>query len=175
MFFRRQSSGFTLIELLVVIAIISVLASVVMSSLNGARVKARDTRRIADIKQIQTALEMYANDHNGNYPNISVVICETNPSNHAALQAALAPYLSQLPYDPKPAGDCSSWGTRYVVGSTLRDYKVVAHGPENPSTASRSIWDPRRDSGADNSTGWAAVDGNAPWAFAVYTPGLATW
>jgi len=55
---KSFKSGFTLIELLVVIAIIGVLASVVMVSLNAAREKARDMRRIADLKQIETALEL---------------------------------------------------------------------------------------------------------------------
>lgn len=50
------------------IAIIGLLASVVMVSLNGARKKARDTKRIADMKQIQTALDFYF-DKNGQYPN----------------------------------------------------------------------------------------------------------
>ena len=59
MFKFRKNQGFTLIELLVVIAIIGVLASVVLASLNTARKKSRDARRIADIKQIQLALELY--------------------------------------------------------------------------------------------------------------------
>ena len=54
-----MKKGFTLIELLVVIAIIGILASVVLASLNSARKKSRDARRVADIKQIQLALELY--------------------------------------------------------------------------------------------------------------------
>ena len=56
---KRTKKGFTLIELLVVIAIIGILASVVLASLNSARRKSRDARRIADLKQLQLAQEMY--------------------------------------------------------------------------------------------------------------------
>jgi len=59
--------GFTLIELLVVIAIIGILSSVVLASLNTARSKSRDAKRISDVKQIQLALELYY-DQNGSYP-----------------------------------------------------------------------------------------------------------
>lgn len=55
----HKTGGFTLIELLVVVSIIGLLASVVMTSLNSARAKARDARRRADTTQVRTALELY--------------------------------------------------------------------------------------------------------------------
>lgn len=60
--------GFTLIELLVVMAIIALLSSVVFASLANARAKARDTRRIADVRSVVTALELYKDAH-GTYPS----------------------------------------------------------------------------------------------------------
>jgi len=65
--FHSGKQGFTLIELLVVIAIIGILSSVVLASLNSAREKSRDARRVSDIKQLQLALELYFDD-NGTYP-----------------------------------------------------------------------------------------------------------
>lgn len=59
-----KNRGFTLIELLVVIAIIGILASVVMASLNSARVKARNARRVSDIKQLITAFNLGLNGSN---------------------------------------------------------------------------------------------------------------
>ncbi|MFH0856720.1 MAG: prepilin-type N-terminal cleavage/methylation domain-containing protein, partial [bacterium] len=64
---KYNRKGFTLIELLVVIAIIGLLSTLAVVSLNTARAKARDARRISDVKQIQTALELYYNDK-GAYP-----------------------------------------------------------------------------------------------------------
>ena len=61
------SRGFNLIELLVVIAIIGILSSVVLASLNSARVKGRDAARISNVKSLETAMELYYDDNNG-YP-----------------------------------------------------------------------------------------------------------
>ena len=66
MFFRNNKNGFTLIELLVVISIIGLLSSVVLASLNTARIKARDAKRQADIKQLEIALE-FNYDKYGSY------------------------------------------------------------------------------------------------------------
>ncbi|MFH0972699.1 MAG: prepilin-type N-terminal cleavage/methylation domain-containing protein, partial [Patescibacteria group bacterium] len=65
---KANLTGFTLIELLVVIAIIGLLSTLAIVALNNARQKSRDARRVSDIKQIQTALELYYNDANG-YPS----------------------------------------------------------------------------------------------------------
>ncbi|TSC51792.1 MAG: prepilin-type N-terminal cleavage/methylation domain-containing protein [Parcubacteria group bacterium LiPW_72] len=62
-----SKKAFTLIELLVVIAIIGLLATIVTVSVNSARKKARDAKRVADLKQIQTALEIFY-DQYGQYP-----------------------------------------------------------------------------------------------------------
>ncbi|MBU1131363.1 type II secretion system GspH family protein [Patescibacteria group bacterium] len=61
-----QGAGFTLIELLVVIAIIGLLSSLAMVNLNSARAKARDARRLSDVKQLSTILEMEATE--GTFP-----------------------------------------------------------------------------------------------------------
>ena len=63
-----MNRGFTLIELLVVVAIIGLLSSIVMASLNSARMKARDAKRLSDMHQMQIALDLYYNTF-GSYPN----------------------------------------------------------------------------------------------------------
>lgn len=91
-----NQKGFTLIELLVVIAIIGILSSVVLASLNSAREKARDAKRISDMKQIQIALELYY-DINGIYPNIIAYVSPTVDVQWSTLlTTALQPYLSSL-------------------------------------------------------------------------------
>jgi len=80
-----KRTGFTLIELLVVIAIIGILSTTVMTSLNVARSKARDARRISDTYQMQLALQMYY-DTQGRYP--------------AELSSLTPTYINSIPKDP---------------------------------------------------------------------------
>ncbi len=56
---QKFQAGFTLVELLVVIAIIGLLATIGVVSLNSARAKARDAKRIAQVTQIGKVLELY--------------------------------------------------------------------------------------------------------------------
>lgn len=61
---KMKNKGFTLIELLVVIAIIGILASVVLVSLNSARLKGKDSRVISDVQQLRTEAESKYNGTN---------------------------------------------------------------------------------------------------------------
>ncbi len=68
MFYPLKRSGFTLIELLVVIAIIAILASILFPVFAKAREKARQTTCTSQVRQLATAIQMYAQDNNGKYP-----------------------------------------------------------------------------------------------------------
>jgi len=68
-FSKKNSAGFTLVELLVVISVIGFLASASIVAFNNARIKARDTKRKAEVVQIQKALNLYADNQGGIYPD----------------------------------------------------------------------------------------------------------
>jgi prepilin-type N-terminal cleavage/methylation domain-containing protein len=101
---QSGKSGFTLIELLVVISIIGLLASVVLVSINSARRKSRDTKRIADMNQMAKAMELYFNTNNVYPPQATYIPLDT--------VAGLTPnYVATLPKAPAPAdGVCSAVG-----------------------------------------------------------------
>lgn len=136
-FTKKWSKGFTLIELLVVIAIIGVLASIVLASLNNARRKSRDARRITDIKQIQLALELYLDGFGaGQYPTAAGGTCGNPPvianaTESEGLQAlAIQGYIPQIPRDPSNIATCYEYAsatnasmliTMYHLGATLED------------------------------------------------------
>ncbi len=86
--------GFTLIELLVVIAIISILSTLLMANFVGIRQRGRDAQRKSDLRQIQTALEMYRSD-NGSYPTV----LSDCGSSFISLDG-ITTYMSKIPCDP---------------------------------------------------------------------------
>ena len=111
---RSQSKGFTLIELLVVIAIIGLLSTLAVVALNSARQRSRDAKRVSDIRQIQTALELAFSETN-NYPTESAtvlgastddVLCNNGGS--ATFQGDTTGcstiYMGLVPTNPTPNG-----------------------------------------------------------------------
>src|SRR5680860_110092 len=92
---KKQKQGFTLIELLVVIAIIGLLSTLSILALNQARARARDAKRIADVRQIQTALEMYYNEM-GDYPLDGSIIAG------GAIESDDNVYMATVPTPPSP-------------------------------------------------------------------------
>lgn len=107
---KNNKSGFTLIELLVVIAIIGLLSTLSILALNTARARARDAKRISDVKQIQTALEMYYND-TSDYPST------TSVTPGASIASGNGVFLRQVPAPPLPTdggANCGSNVTAYT-------------------------------------------------------------
>ena len=100
-----MKKGFTLVELLVVIAIIALLSTLSVVALNSARAKSRDARRLSDIKQIRTALDMYF-DSNLTYPancaglgSSSNCMCLTS-NGWATSGCAGTIFMQKVPKDP---------------------------------------------------------------------------
>lgn len=92
----KKTIGFTLIELLVVISIIGILASIVSVSVMSAKVTARDTKRKADLKTMQDALESYYYKSQKYPTGIAWSV-----GDYALLTDALVPtYLASVPKDP---------------------------------------------------------------------------
>lgn len=109
---NKNKAGFTLIELLVVIAIIGLLASVVLLALNGAREKSREAKRLADVRQLASALELYYNDINS-YPTTTA-----GTGTLIVGQPTLTPtYLGTMPVAPLPNDTgCTSAQNSYTYG-----------------------------------------------------------
>ncbi len=130
---KTLKRGFTLIELLVVIAIIGLLSSIVMVSLSSVRVKARDTKRVSDIRSLQLALEMYY-DTNRAYLS--------GTGNAGTALASLAPaYIQSIPKDPLGSDyayvGCTTGGVGSVIGyhlgASLEDVGNIAFGGDSDS------------------------------------------
>lgn len=103
----KQQKGFTLIELLVVIAIIALLSTLAVVALGSARQKSRDAKRLADVKQVSTALELYFTDQN-TYPTATVTlgstaaICLGSNGFQATGLCTGTTYLARVPSSPTP-------------------------------------------------------------------------
>ena len=123
--------GFSLIELLVVISIIGVLIGLSAFGLQGARQSARDARRVADIEQIRSGLELYKADC-GDYPdNDQMPSVGDLVGDDSSLSCDIDnEYISNIPRDPNP-------GKQYRYNRmTPTTYEICASMETSSSTVS---------------------------------------
>jgi len=103
-----KNKGFSLLELLVVIGVISVMLAIAVSSYSTTQKKARDARRMSDLKTIQQAAEQYYSICGYSYPNFtsgaSYAITCSDPA-----QTILP--TEKLPLDPKNLNPYTCDGT----------------------------------------------------------------
>jgi type II secretory pathway pseudopilin PulG len=119
-----------LVELLVVIAIIGILATLLLLQLGVARQRARDAKRIADVNQTRTAVELYFDD-NGQYPQTATF---------AGLGALIVPkYLTLLPVDPLNVsphvyGYAYNGNTKYQIWGVLEQWAQAMNADADLNT-----------------------------------------
>ncbi len=179
----HSSEGFTLIELMVSIAIISILSAIIFASFTTARKQSRVAERVTDMKQVQAALEFYyaanrsypSTGGSGNWRGVCVNWGSYTANNTIPGLAPL--YIPVVPTDPQT--DVANSLSCYLYTSDGKDYAFLDHNvPEMWANQSApnymnypELVDPTRDGGSNGSV----VDGNAPWAWKVYSPGAIGW
>ncbi len=108
-----RTHGFSLAELLVVVAIIGMLTAIGFGSIAVARIKARDNRRVADMKEIQLGLALYYDVYRA-YPASLTILDDTGQK-----------FLPSIPVDPKTAAQYEylpyNTNRNYCIGVTLED------------------------------------------------------
>jgi general secretion pathway protein G len=133
---KRDRKGFTLIELLVVIAIIGILSTLAVVALNSARQRSRDAKRVSDVRQIQTALELGFSE-TSTYPSGSDIALGTanydvlcNNGGASTFQAdttgCTTIYMGLVPTSPTP--NASTYNYNSTTGSAAYSLTFTLEG-----------------------------------------------
>ncbi|MBI4036040.1 type II secretion system protein [Candidatus Daviesbacteria bacterium] len=125
-----QKKGFTLIELLITISIIAILSAIGLILYSSVLKQGRDSKRQADLKSIQLALEQYVTEADA-YPGQIGYLC--NISQGSPCAGSRRNYMTQIPqgYGYVPLG-CDA------AGNNCTSYCLYAK-LENPPSPPQSL------------------------------------
>lgn len=100
------AAGFTLVEILVVVLILAVLAAIVIPRFTSATEQGRDSTLRMDLSRVRQALEVYKQEHNGEYPtDASTLTAQLTQKTDASGDTAapnphFGPYFQRMPKNP---------------------------------------------------------------------------
>lgn len=131
----KRNSAFTLIELLVVIAIIAILAAILFPVFAQAKIAAKKSQTISNVKQIGTGIHMYLSDYDDMYPQAEY----GGGGSGAPLiswYTQVYPYIKNGDYDLDSSGTRVSWGKTGIFRSPLYPQQPIAN-PANDGQRQR--------------------------------------
>jgi prepilin-type N-terminal cleavage/methylation domain-containing protein/prepilin-type processing-associated H-X9-DG protein len=142
----RGTPGFTLIELLVVIAIIAILAAILFPVFAQAREKARQSTCISNFKQINLAMQMYAQDWDEALPRIRnwelTTFCQPT-SRSFTWKGMINPYVKSYAFWKCPSNPNNNVPSEDIDKNIVTSYAVngiIHHGHRNADkTAPRTL------------------------------------
>lgn len=136
---HKRRSAFTLIELLVVIAIIAILAAILFPVFAQAKLAAKRTGDLSNLKQIGLALMLYANDYDDNPPLVKMM-----GAHQITWVDELQPYSRARLLNRSPLDNSRHWqtGARFTSYG-LNAYFEALHPPYFGVTLSQPV-DPSR-------------------------------
>lgn len=161
---KKRQAGFTIIEMLIVVTILAMMAGVLVPVLQEGQATARDSRRMADLRSVQSALADFHRD-NGEYPDTGDEWQTDFEDGYGAagyIPGLVPDYMTALPRDPDTA-QYPTEDAHYMFRSDGDDYKFVLNGtPEDQDSLDDDgfpFYDPAR----------------AETAWMICTPGAYNW
>jgi general secretion pathway protein G len=144
---RSRRGGFTLLEVLLVLAILGVIAAMVVPNILGRQQRAMEDTTRQSIRGLEQALQMYAIDHDGMFPQGS-----QDALNHL-LQPVDRHGRPMEPYLPDAKLPTDAWGEvlyyEYPSSKTPTDKPAVwSSGPNRRN----------EDGGGDDINNWMDVE-----------------
>lgn len=131
----KKSPGFTLIELMIVIAIVGLISAAAMVGLGNVRSKQRDTRRVANITELQKGLQLYIAQV-GNYPTQAGCVDGSDTvSTELAAKGLIAANAKLVdPLYPSDAAKCYFYdgnGSKYKLRYTLESNSAAGEAGDH--------------------------------------------
>jgi len=121
---NKNGLAFTLIELLVVITIIAMLLAILLPSMNMARMHAKRLTSASNMRQIGLALQMYADDNKGFFPETTHGLTGQEARKRSWI-FTLSPYVGDVneiricPADPKRKECLANGLSSYVLNEYI--------------------------------------------------------
>lgn len=177
----RYRSGFTFLEMIVTLSIIMVLAGLLFPAFARSREAARRTQCQSNLRQIGTALHLYAQDNNGRLPptevprewiaalmprvkNTQVFVCPSEPRDSREKYGVGVPSTFTLE-DPSSAVGAPAQTVSTVEGASYQYRAGMAN--DDPATVPLARdWSPWHLDGVNV----MFLDGRVQWFAAVDVP-----
>lgn len=156
----KKNAGFTLVEIVLVIALIGVSATAIISLIDPVQQfrKTNDAKRKSDLRQLQSALELYRADQ-GAYPVAGAwpgLTCGNS------LSSGVATYMQKIPCDPLQSSPQNTGNFYYIYGSDGSYYRLVA--------CLENIRDPQKDAVNFNYGSGTYCNGTTNWSYTLMNP-----